>query len=72
MIEIKCTKAQYERLIECTKSYYEDGKCFLGKTIRFTCPNFNKPNIDCGKCLREHIKRVNGKKKDNIKSKGEK
>lgn len=60
MIEIKCTKAQYERLIECAKSYYENGKCFLGKTIIYTCPCNNKPSIiqSCDDCLRNHIKRI--------------
>lgn len=60
MIEIKCTQAQYNRLIECAQSYYENGKCFLGKTIRFSCPYFNKSSVNraCDDCLRKHIKRI--------------
>lgn len=66
MIEIKCTKAQYDRLIECVQSYYEDGKCFLGKSIRFTCPNYKDKNtaISCEECLKKHIKRVDKTQKE--------
>ena len=57
-MEVKCTKAQYERLIECVKSYYEDGKCFLGKSIFFTCPAYRtSTNIDCEACLRKKLKK---------------
>lgn len=61
MIEIKCTQAQYNRLIECAKSYYdnESGKCFLGKTIWFSCPTHTKGiEISCEECLKQHIKRI--------------
>ena len=57
-MEVKCTKAQYERLIECAKFYYEDGKCFLGKSIYFTCPAYRNSDIDCEACLRKHITKV--------------
>lgn len=61
MIEIKCTKAQYDRLIECAKSYYnnDSGKCFLGKKIWLSCQTHTKGiDISCEECLREHIKRI--------------
>lgn len=61
MIEIKCTQAQYNRLIECAKSYYdnESGKCFLGKTSWFSCPTHTKGiEFSCEECLKQHIKRI--------------
>lgn len=58
MIEIKCTQAQYDRLIDCAKSYFENDRCFLGKSY-FTCPSINNPEItECDECLRKHIKRI--------------
>lgn len=60
MIEIKCTKAQYNRLISCAKSYYENGKCFLGKSVYYNCFYYNKSSVvnACEECLKTHIKRV--------------
>ncbi len=61
MIEIKCTKAQYERLICAAKTYYEKDVCFLGKTF-YSCPSINQQSVtDCDECLRKHIKRVDKK-----------
>ena len=58
MIEIKCTKVQYERLIHAAQSYYEKNVCFLGKTF-YSCPIINRQRFtDCAECLRKHIKRV--------------
>ena len=62
MIEIKCTKICYERLIEMAATYFdtESKKCFLGKTF-FTCPAYTDRSIECKTCLRRHIKRINAK-----------
>lgn len=57
MIEIKCSKAQYERLMDAARSYYENDKCFLGKTFR-SCPYIDSKEKSCPECLREHIKRI--------------
>lgn len=57
MIEIKCSKAAYERIIEACA--YAD-KCVLGKSA-FTCYGLKLDkrslNYNCKECLREHIKR---------------
>lgn len=59
MIEIKCTQAQYDRLIDCAQAYFKNGKCFLGKGF-ISCPAIKKPEqkIECEECLRKHIKRI--------------
>lgn len=63
MFEIKCSKAQYERIIKAGCTFFENGKCFLGKTFRF-CPNLDDPTItSCSECLRENIKRINENKR---------
>lgn len=57
MFEVKCSKAQYERIIEAGRCFYENGKCFLGKTVR-SCPNIDITSItSCSECLRKHIKK---------------
>lgn len=55
MIKIQCSKAQYKRLIKAGQSYFEDGKCFLGKTF-LSCPYIDNKKADCSECIREHIK----------------
>lgn len=59
MIEIKCTKAVYERLIEMAESYFDTStrRCFIGKTYH-TCPAERNRELSCEECLRKHIKRV--------------
>lgn len=58
MIVIKCSKAQYERIIDAGKSYFENNKCFIGKTF-YSCPTIQKnSNIKCDECLRKNIKRI--------------
>lgn len=59
MIEIKCTKAVYERLIEATYTYFDTStqRCFLGKTY-LSCPAERHKELTCKECLRKHIKRV--------------
>ena len=60
MIEIKCSKAQYERFIDCVSGSYitADNKCILGKSWA-SCPatNGKNPDLRCEECLRKHIKR---------------
>ncbi len=60
MIEIKCSKAQYNRIIE--KLMFGgtvNGKCVLGKN-EFTCPAVNglKPELTCTECFKKKFKRV--------------
>lgn len=58
MIEIKCSQAQYDRLIDCAKSYFENYVCFLGKHY-YSCPSINNLEcIECDECLKKHIKRI--------------
>lgn len=59
MIEIKCTKAVYERLIEVATTYYDTKAncCFLGKKL-YTCPAERNKELTCNECLRKNIKRV--------------
>lgn len=63
MIQIQCTKAQYDRLIDAASTYFENNKCFLGKTF-LSCPYIDTINkITCEDCLRMRIKRVIKEKK---------
>lgn len=60
MIEIKCTKKQYNKLIDalCISDLDSEGKCFLGKWA-MTCPALNtEPELSCRGCLKRHIKRL--------------
>lgn len=58
MIEIKCNKRQYERIISAASCFLSNGRCLLGKTFR-TCPAlYNDPNLTCDVCLRRKIKRI--------------
>ena len=62
MIEIKCKKTQYDRLIKSivTSTLDDKGRCFLGKTY-LTCPAVTKEfDLSCEVCLRRNIKRVEG------------
>ena len=61
MIEIKCSKAQFKRILA---SLTESGMlfnnhCVLGKSST-TCPatNGSQPNLTCKDCLKKNIKRV--------------
>lgn len=59
MIEIKCTKAQYKRLIKALNQCgLVDGKCVLGKD-GYSCPICvgASNELDCRKCLESHIVR---------------
>lgn len=61
MIEIKCSKAQFKRILtSLTESgMLFDNRCVLGKTSA-TCPavNGSKPKLTCKDCLKKNIKRV--------------
>lgn len=56
-IEIKCSKAQFKRILESMESYYEDGRCVLGKTHE-TCPSVYVKNASCADCIRRNVVRV--------------
>lgn len=60
MIEIKCSKAQFERFMDCISVSHltADNKCVLGKSWN-SCPSVNgkNPDLTCTECLRKHIKR---------------
>jgi len=55
--KILCSKALYERLIDATKSYHENGVCFLGKNY-YTCPGIKDRSLTCDRCLRQNIIRI--------------
>lgn len=59
MIEIKCTQAVYERLIDAAQTYFDTNtnKCFLGKTLG-SCPMVQRKEPNCESCLRNRIKRI--------------
>lgn len=61
MIEIKCSKTQFDRIM---KNLTEGGiivknKCVLGKSV-YTCPSINgrEPKLTCKDCLKRNIKRI--------------
>lgn len=59
MIEVKCSKAQYNRIIKALmQSGLVNGKCVLGKD-GYSCPICTGASneLDCKKCLEKHIKR---------------
>jgi hypothetical protein len=56
-IKVSCSKAAYERILECAEGYYERGICILGKNY-FTCPAMKKKDYTCAECLRKNIVRV--------------
>ena len=61
MIEIKCSKAQYNRILtnltDC--GMLINGRCVLGKSYT-TCPGTNgsQPALNCRECLKKNIKHV--------------
>ena len=63
MIEIKCSKAQFNRFIDALmrSGVNADGKCVLGKN-EFTChyTNGKNMNLTCTECFRKSIVRKKG------------
>ncbi len=65
MIEIKCSKAQFDRIMTnlstCGSLSKSNGLsvCILGKS-QYTCPAINgkNPNLSCTDCLRKNIKHI--------------
>ena len=60
MIEIKCGKAQFNRIVEAMiESSLHEEKCVLGKTA-YTCPAVgdNFSSLTCDKCIRAKVLRV--------------
>ena len=60
MIEIKCSKIQYERIIDALRCYYEDHKCGIGRSS-LSCPAQTNPALHgmrCEECLKKHIRRI--------------
>lgn len=61
MIEIKCSKRQYERIVDALRTYHEDGACGLGKTY-VSCPAvLGRSDLKCDQCVRKHMKRGSGR-----------
>ncbi len=64
MIEIKCSKAQFNRIMTnlstCGCLFKQNGLsvCVLGKS-QYSCPELNgkNPQLKCTECLQKHIKR---------------
>lgn len=61
MIEIKCSKAQFERIMKnlTEAGCLVDGKCVLGKGL-YTCYSTLGKVTSCTECLRKHIKHTKG------------
>lgn len=58
MIEIKCSKAQFNRIIHRLMiGCLIDDKCVLGKN-EFTCHFIKGKTPSCTECLKQHIKRI--------------
>lgn len=61
MIEIKCSKAQFDRILtsltDCGMLF--SGCCVLGKSYA-TCPatNGSQPDLRCKECLKKNVKRI--------------
>ena len=62
MIEIKCSKLQFNRILEAMQDYYDTDKCILGKTCK-SCPACNDKDNDCKICLSKHVKHNDIKEK---------
>ncbi len=68
MIEIKCSKAQFNRIMEnlstcgCLSKRNGLAVCVLGKSI-YSCPAIigKNTNLTCTECLQKHIKRSDTK-----------
>lgn len=58
MIQIKCTKTQFQRIIKALSvNPLENNRCVLGKTEK-TCPSLNNKVESCQECLRQHIEHI--------------
>ena len=58
MFEIKCSKAQFKRIIDCLmrSGLDADGRCILGKS-EFSCPVTNgNPNLTCSECIKKNVR----------------
>ena len=66
MIEIKCSKAQFNRIIDALmrSGINADGKCVLGKN-EGTChyANGKNKNLTCTECFRKNIVRKEDEKR---------
>ena len=57
-IRVECSNAQYERLVESMKYYFEDGKCVFGRCYD-TCPSIKIQTLTtCDECIRRNLIRV--------------
>lgn len=67
MIEIKCSKAQFDRIMVnlITAGCLVGHKCVLGKS-QYTCPALNgkEPTLNCTDCLKRNIKHIQGRRTD--------
>lgn len=59
MIEIKCSKAQYERFLsKCQTGPLINGRCVLGKN-EYNCPALVGGKFySCDECLRKNIRYI--------------
>ena len=69
MIEIKCSKAQYNRIINSIidTGRLIDDKCILGKTFK-TCPSLKGKPVDCPTCIKNNFKHVPTEEKPESKA----
>ena len=68
MIEIKCSKTQYDRIIKALVRHGQlYGKCVFGKD-GYTCPSLNGrgEKTTCAECLHKNIVRKEDGKNENI------
>lgn len=59
MIEIKCSKAQYNRIIYAmANAQLSNGRCVIGKSYQ-TCPAlYVDKSLTCEACIRKRVKRI--------------
>ena len=60
MIEIKCGRNQFNRIINAMvySALSESGKCIMGKN-EWSCPYLRKGDVaDCPKCIKQNVRRV--------------
>lgn len=63
-VRIACTKAMYERIVTSMETYFEDGRCALGRNY-YSCPSIQRDNsITCKQCIRNNVIRIEHKQKE--------
>ena len=63
-VKIACTKAMYERIVTSMESYFEDGRCALGRNY-YSCPSIQRDDrITCKQCIRDNVVRIEHKQRE--------